>query len=201
MAFAAGRITAERAAASTSLSIGGGGASSHIRRFLSASRAAIALKNVESPGSTTKAKKSLRTAIATVAARLGNTSAICRKSYVHPEVLNAFLDGSLARALTARPNNLLRDKLGEYAPEEAAVLAMLRSRPKRATTNGENGTERLRQQLAGSVKRLRSGRQREERRSHKNALDDLPRSRAAAFEAFNTRPDQLPRLSLAIVTD
>ena len=154
---------------------------------------------MESPGSTTKAKKSLRTAIATVA-RLGNTSAICRKSYVHPEVLNAFLDGSLARALTARPNNLLRDKLGEYAPEEAAVLAMLRSRPKRATTNGENGTEWLRQQLAAasngcdqagsakSVDRIRT--------RSMTFLDPGPRP----LKLFN-RPDQLPRLSLAIVTD
>lgn len=40
--------------------------------------------------------------IATVAERLGNTKAICRKCYVHPAVIDAYLDGSLARALPGR---------------------------------------------------------------------------------------------------
>ena len=28
-----------------------------------------------------------------VAAQLGNTAAVCRKSYIHPEVIGGFLDG------------------------------------------------------------------------------------------------------------
>jgi DNA topoisomerase-1 len=35
-------------------------------------------------------------AIREVAGRLGNTPAVVRQSYVHPAVLDAFLDGSLA---------------------------------------------------------------------------------------------------------
>jgi DNA topoisomerase IB len=30
-----------------------------------------------------------------VAAQLGNTPAVCRKSYIHPRVLTSYLDGSL----------------------------------------------------------------------------------------------------------
>jgi DNA topoisomerase-1 len=124
--------------------------------------AAIALKDQERLGSADKPKKRLRVAIETVAARLGNTPAICQKCYVHPEVLNAFLDGTLLRELTARS-----EKVGEYAPEEAAVLALLRSRLK-AATNGANGGGRLRRQLAGSVRRLRPRRARRLRASHKD---------------------------------
>jgi DNA topoisomerase I len=103
----------------------------------------------------------LRAALETVAARLGNTLAICRKCYVHPEVLNAFLDGTLRRELTARSGNLSRDMAAElaaeFAPDEAAVLTLLRSRLK-ATNTGANGAEKVRQQLAGSVRRMRSRR-------------------------------------------
>jgi DNA topoisomerase I len=137
--------------------------------------AAIALKDVESRGGAKRANKRLRAAIETVAARLGNTPAICRKCYVHPEVLNAFAAGTLLRELTTRSKTPLRDKRGDYAPEEVAVLAMLRSRLK-ATRNGANGAERLRQQLAGSVRRLRA---RPARASHSKVPHGPPRTRAA----------------------
>lgn len=140
--------------------------------------AAMALRDLESLGGAAKANKRLRAAIATVAARLGNTPAICRKCYVHPEVLNAFADGTLLRELTTRPKTPSREKRADYAPEEVAVLAMLRSRLK-ATRHGANGAERLRQQLAGSVRRLRTG---PARASHSKALHGPPRSRAAGAQ-------------------
>ncbi len=52
-----------------------------------------------SHGRPTQAKKNLVRAIATVALRLGNTPAICRKCYVHPAVLDGYLDGSLLQTL------------------------------------------------------------------------------------------------------
>jgi DNA topoisomerase-1 len=36
-------------------------------------------------------------AVKRVAEHLGNTPAICRKCYVHPAVIDGFLDGSLGR--------------------------------------------------------------------------------------------------------
>lgn len=40
-------------------------------------------------------KRNVRRAIDAVARRLGNTPAICRKCYVHPAVIEAFLDGAV----------------------------------------------------------------------------------------------------------
>jgi DNA topoisomerase I len=41
-----------------------------------------------------------RNIIEAVAKRLGNTKAVCRKCYIHPFVLNAYLEGSLADTLS-----------------------------------------------------------------------------------------------------
>src|SRR5207249_1431742 len=51
--------------------------------------AAKALNDVRSFKSPAEAKRNVGRAIESVAGRLGNTKAICRKSYVHPAILNA----------------------------------------------------------------------------------------------------------------
>ena len=90
--------------------------------------AAVALKELESFDSAAQAKRNLRSAIERVAARLGNTPTICRKCYVHPEVLSSYLDGGLVLEIKSEVENELRDDLSGLQPEEAAVLAMLRAR-------------------------------------------------------------------------
>jgi DNA topoisomerase-1 len=90
--------------------------------------AAMALNKVKTFDSAAQAKRNLRSAIENVAARLGNTPTICRKCYVHPEVLTAYLDGNLLLEIKAAVETELRDDLDGLKPEEAAVLAMLRSR-------------------------------------------------------------------------
>jgi DNA topoisomerase I len=68
-----------------------------------------------------EAKKNVVRAIEDVARQLGNTPAICKKCYVHPAVLEAYLEGALeAPALSKRPRGL-RD-------EEVAALALLEAR-------------------------------------------------------------------------
>jgi DNA topoisomerase-1 len=42
-------------------------------------------------------KRRVNAVIKIVAARLGNTVAVCRKAYIHPAILAAYLDGSLPR--------------------------------------------------------------------------------------------------------
>ena len=54
----------------------------------------MALSEFESFDSQVRAKMNVKRAIEQVAARLGNTPTICRKCYVHPEVLNSYLDGT-----------------------------------------------------------------------------------------------------------
>ena len=63
-----------------------------------------------------------------MAGKLGNTSTICRKCYVHPEVLNSYLDGKLVLQLKAKAESELRADVQSLKPEEAAVLALLRGR-------------------------------------------------------------------------
>jgi DNA topoisomerase-1 len=50
----------------------------------------------ERPTSATHAKHRINDCMKTVAARLGNTPALCRKSYIHPGVLSAYAEGRLA---------------------------------------------------------------------------------------------------------
>jgi DNA topoisomerase-1 len=90
--------------------------------------AAMALGEVQSFDSAAQAKRNLRAAIERVSARLGNTPTICRKCYVHPEVLNAYLDGNLVVQLKAKAEHELRHDVQDLKPEEAAVLALLRTR-------------------------------------------------------------------------
>jgi DNA topoisomerase-1 len=90
--------------------------------------AAMALSELESFDSAAQAKRNLRAAIEKVSARLGNTQAICRKCYVHPEILNSYMDGNLVLELKSKAENELRSGLESLKPEEAAVLALLRGR-------------------------------------------------------------------------
>ncbi len=61
--------------------------------------AAIALREVEQFDSKVQAKRNIVSAIETVAKKLGNTRAVCRKCYIHPAVVNSYLDGSLVQVL------------------------------------------------------------------------------------------------------
>ena len=88
----------------------------------------MALNELESFDSAAQAKRNLRSAIEKVSARLGNTPTICRKCYVHPEVLNSYMDGNLVLELKSKAESELRGAIGRLKPEEAAVLALLRGR-------------------------------------------------------------------------
>jgi DNA topoisomerase-1 len=85
--------------------------------------AAMGLRELESFDSAAQAKRNLRAAIEKVSARLGNTPTICRKCYVHPEVLNSYMDGNLVLELKSKAESELRSDLERLTPEEAAVLA------------------------------------------------------------------------------
>ncbi|MBV9969392.1 MAG: DNA topoisomerase IB [Xanthobacteraceae bacterium] len=89
--------------------------------------AALALEEMESFDSAARAKKNIRCAIEKVASRLGNTPTICRKCYVHPALISSYLEGSLALEVKALAESQLRDEVAGLTPEEAAVLASLRT--------------------------------------------------------------------------
>jgi DNA topoisomerase-1 len=74
--------------------------------------------------SETDGKQKVTQAIKGVAERLGNTPTICRKCYVHPAVVEAYLDGSLLPTLEAE--ELEGDLPGDVLPpDEEALLDLL----------------------------------------------------------------------------
>jgi DNA topoisomerase I len=93
--------------------------------------AALALREFEAFDTKATQKKNIREAIERVSARLGNTPTICRKCYVHPEVLNAYVEGNLLLEIKGEVEQQLREEIATLKPEEAAVLAMLEARLKR----------------------------------------------------------------------
>jgi DNA topoisomerase-1 len=93
--------------------------------------AAMALREFEPAEAEAAAKRNVRRAIEKVAARLGNTPAICRKCYVHPEVLAAYLDGKLAGLLDAAPDKASKRAFAALPAEEAATLLLLHMRTSR----------------------------------------------------------------------
>lgn len=89
--------------------------------------AAMALEEFEAFDSETQAKKNVVRAIERVSKQLGNTPSIARQSYVHPQVIDAYMDGSLRESLRKRAEKKLQTLSG-LKPEEAAVLAFLKAR-------------------------------------------------------------------------
>ncbi|TMC89801.1 MAG: DNA topoisomerase IB, partial [Chloroflexi bacterium] len=75
--------------------------------------AATALRELEGFESEAEAKRNVVAAIDRVAKRLGNTRAVCRRAYVHPAVVDSYLDGSLDGQLAG-------------PAVESAVLSLLR---------------------------------------------------------------------------
>ncbi|MGH6899640.1 MAG: DNA topoisomerase IB [Geminicoccaceae bacterium] len=90
--------------------------------------ASLALSEFESFDTQAAAKRNLTRAIEHVAKRLGNTVAVCRKSYIHPAILDSYLDGSLLAFLKDEVEAVLREELEGLSGEEAAVLAFLQQR-------------------------------------------------------------------------
>lgn len=74
--------------------------------------------------SETAAKKNLVQAIKTVASQLRNRPATCRKYYVHPAILDAYMDESLHQMMAKHAETIVEPSHA-LKPEELAVVAML----------------------------------------------------------------------------
>lgn len=89
--------------------------------------AACALRDVARFESESEAKRNVLAAIDSVARKLGHTRAVCRRAYVHPAVIDTYLEGSLESALdtehAARKSRLRAD--------EMALLAFLKRTTRR----------------------------------------------------------------------
>lgn len=93
---------------------------------------ALTLDELEITESVIDAKHNVVRAVQIVARHLGNTPTVCRKCYVHPEIIEAYLEGVTLKTLpppatTWKPPRRLR-------PEEAQVVRFLRYRLCRTRT-------------------------------------------------------------------
>jgi DNA topoisomerase I len=89
--------------------------------------AAKLLRDFEAVDSEARAKKNIVRAIEEVARQLGNTRAVCRKCYVHPAILEAYMDGTMLKTVAQRARKAQR-AIGRLTEAEAAVLGLLQRR-------------------------------------------------------------------------
>ncbi len=88
--------------------------------------AAMALHDYAAFDSQAQAKKNVVAAIESVARRLGNTPTVCRKCYVHPEIITAYMDGELIEQIQGEIGRA-EDRPG-LNEEEIRVLGFLKAR-------------------------------------------------------------------------
>jgi DNA topoisomerase I len=88
---------------------------------------ALELARFPPHGSTRAAKKNIVRAIEAVAARLGNTTSVCRKCYIHPLVFDAYMAGDVVKPSRGRLTGRRR-----LSPQESAVVALIERTRSRA---------------------------------------------------------------------
>jgi DNA topoisomerase-1 len=84
--------------------------------------AAKAVCDLPESTSDTAFKRNIVRAVDAVAAKLGNTRAVCRSSYIHPGVFGAYRRGVTIAAAKPGP------RIAHLSMEEAAVLSLLKTR-------------------------------------------------------------------------
>ena len=76
-----------------------------------------------------EARKNIVRAIDATAGKLGNTRTVCRKYYIHPALIEAYLEGSVLPPLLPHEwKNRQRHSRAMLRSEEEEVLAFLRER-------------------------------------------------------------------------
>ena len=76
----------------------------------------------------TQAKKNVVQAIRQVASRLGNTPSVCRKCYVHPAVIEAYMGGLSSQAAKRKLDEEIAEHTHALREEEQALVDLLAQR-------------------------------------------------------------------------
>jgi DNA topoisomerase-1 len=93
--------------------------------------AARALQEMKEFSSEGQARRNVLAAIEAVAGILGNTRSVCRKCYIHPAIIDAYMDRTLAQTLSARAAQRIAESSHALSRTETAVLALLQRRLRR----------------------------------------------------------------------
>jgi DNA topoisomerase-1 len=98
--------------------------------------AAQMLREIGAFNSPTESKRNIVRAVESVAKRLGNTKAVCRKCYIHPAIFDAYVDGSMTKIVLQRAR---RARAAHDLDEgELRVLALLQRKMSRP--NGQRAS-------------------------------------------------------------
>ena len=90
--------------------------------------ASVALREFAPFQSETEAKQNIVRAVEQVSEKLGNTPTVCRKCYIHPTVLDAYLEGATLGRMQSRRSP---DRDFTLRADEAALLALLKRRSRK----------------------------------------------------------------------
>jgi DNA topoisomerase I len=104
-----------------------------------------ALRALQPADSETGARRNVVAAIRETAGRLGNTPAVARRSYVHPAVLEAYMDGRVGGALVEAAEEQSEPPAEATPEEEDAVVDLLRQR---LDADASRATDRRRRKAA-----------------------------------------------------
>ena len=90
------------------------------------------LREFDACDTQTQAKKNVVQAIAAVAERLGNTPAVCRKCYVHPAVIETYMNGAMGTAFEREVKKEIERGPHELGRQEMDLLRLLDHKEKMA---------------------------------------------------------------------
>jgi DNA topoisomerase I len=112
---------------------GGSFTAKDFRTWAATMACATLLASRQAGDSPTARKREVKKIVETVAEQLGNTATVCRNSYIHPAVIDGYVDGQLPDALT-RAARAARSALdvGALAAIERAVGDYLRAAARRS---------------------------------------------------------------------
>lgn len=91
---------------------------------------AEALRQIGPAATKREAEKNIVAAVDVTAKRLGNTRSVCRKYYIHPVLLEAYLEGSVLPPLPERKWSKRKSKGPTLRQHEMDVLAFIKARLK-----------------------------------------------------------------------
>ena len=86
----------------------------------------LAVRAMESVDAGVNPRSAVNAAVKVVAEQLGNTPAVCRKSYIHPEIIDSYMDGTLAPALERAAARVRSAARGLRAEEHLVLTVLLR---------------------------------------------------------------------------
>jgi DNA topoisomerase I len=92
--------------------------------------AASALQEIQQSNSKTHAQRNIVSAIETVAKKLGNTRSVCRKCYIHPAIIDSYINGSFLDTLRQKAHYATRSSLSRLDYDELMVMAILERQSK-----------------------------------------------------------------------